>query len=142
MRLWHYELIEVLPKKQLVAQWRELLAIRGSIIKNGTPNHMLVNNVLKYNIDHFKEYASRVYTEMLSRGYKPSADKYTLIEHWSAQGSFEPCQDIKGLFPGWHNDRYLAQCYFNLEEKYDCGGISDEEWKRIEKKVKFESILL
>lgn len=36
-------------------------------------------------------------------------------------------------FPGWHNDRYLLQCYFNLEEKYDCGGIPEEEWLKIDK---------
>ncbi|PBE36349.1 hypothetical protein BGU20_18325 [Clostridioides difficile] len=33
MRLWHKDLIDVLPKNQLVSQWRELLAIKGSIDK-------------------------------------------------------------------------------------------------------------
>ena len=31
MRLWHTDLIPVLPKEQLVGQWRELSAIAGSI---------------------------------------------------------------------------------------------------------------
>jgi len=26
---------------------------------------------------------------------------------------------------------YLKQCYYNLQEKYDCGGISEEEWEKI-----------
>lgn len=30
------------------------------------------------------------------------------------------------------NNRYLTQCFFNLQEKYDCGGITDEEWGQIE----------
>ena len=38
---------------------------------------------------------------------------------------------LKDLFPGWHNDRYLAQCYYNLEEKYDCGGVAEEWFRKI-----------
>ena len=48
MRIWHTQLIKVLPREQLIAQWRELSAIAGAIIKNGTPNHILVNFVLHY----------------------------------------------------------------------------------------------
>ena len=35
------------------------------------------------------------------------------------------------IFEGFHNDRYLRQCYYNLEEKYDDGIIPDEEWKKV-----------
>ena len=38
---------------------------------------------------------------------------------------------LEELFPGWHNDRYLAQCYYNLEEKYDCGGVAPEWFEKI-----------
>lgn len=31
-----------------------------------------------------------------------------------------------------HNDRYLKQCYYNLQEKYDRGIITQEEWEKIE----------
>lgn len=31
-----------------------------------------------------------------------------------------------------HNERYLKQCLYNLQEKYDCGGISEDEWKIIQ----------
>ena len=57
MRLWHKDLISVLPREQLVAQWRELSAIAGAIQKNGTPNHILVNFVLDYGWNHFISYA-------------------------------------------------------------------------------------
>ena len=30
--------------------------------------------------------------------------------------------------------KYLKQCLYNLQEKYDCGGISDEEWLKIIRK--------
>lgn len=39
---------------------------------------------------------------------------------------------LEELFPGWHNDRYLEQCYFNLEEKYDCGGVDEEWFKKVQ----------
>ena len=28
MRLWSYEILDVLPKEQLISQWRECLAIK------------------------------------------------------------------------------------------------------------------
>ena len=37
---------------------------------------------------------------------------------------------INSYYPE-HNDRYLAQCYYNLQEKYDRGIISEEEFKKI-----------
>ena len=33
-----------------------------------------------------------------------------------------------------HNDRYLKQCLYNLQEKADRGIITEEEWKMIEDK--------
>ena len=36
---------------------------------------------------------------------------------------------IEKVFDGWHNERYLLQCLYNLQEKHDCGAIPDEEWK-------------
>ena len=38
---------------------------------------------------------------------------------------FNPDTDI---FKDWHNDRYLTQCYYNLQEKWDRGGIPFDEW--------------
>lgn len=32
----------------------------------------------------------------------------------------------------WHNDRYLIQCYYNLQEKYDCGAISPDKFQMVE----------
>ena len=43
------------------------------------------------------------------------------------------------LFEDWHNHRYLKQCLYNLEEKYDCGGISREEWIPIYNKFHYKN---
>lgn len=42
-----------------------------------------------------------------------------------------PVENKGEVFKNWHNRRYLRQCLFNLQEKYDCGGISKDEWKLI-----------
>ena len=46
---------------------------------------------------------------------------------WSEE-ELEAIEELNDIFNDWHNDRYLVQCLYNLQEKYDCGGISNEEW--------------
>lgn len=134
MRLWHKDLIPILPQQQLLSQWRECCCIARNIAINGTPNHLLVNKILKYPPNHFYKYCQLVCDEMIERGYKVG-NSYSKLS--ASFGKFSDCYwspiEEEKLFFDWHNDRYLRQCYFNLQEKYDCGGISDEEWKPIEK---------
>ena len=133
MRLWHKDLISVLPREQLVAQWRELSAIAGNLSTKGTPNHILVNKVLKYPREHFISYAFWVRQEMTRRGYRTMDSVWDKIycTRETDYGEIEiiPLED---LFPGWHNHRYLRQCYHNLEEKYDCGGVAQGWFEKIE----------
>ena len=133
MRLWHKDLITALPCEQLVAQWRELSAIAGNLNTKGTPNHILVNKVCDYPREHFISYALYVRQEMTRRGYRTMDSVWNKIycTRESDYGEMEiiPLED---LFPGWHNDRYLEQCYFNLEEKYDCGGVAQEWFEKIQ----------
>jgi len=134
MRLWHKDLIPYLPRKQLVAQWRECCAICSNIANKGTPNHLLVNKIKNYNLYMFFEYMHLVIKEMEDRGYKINKGSYDrcfsnfrkIIEkyHWNFYQTFD-------LYEDWHNERYLKQCLFNLQEKYDCDGISEEEWLKI-----------
>ena len=123
----------MLPREQLVAQWRELSAIAGNLNTKGTQNHILVNKVLDYPIDHFISYAFHVRAEMTRRGYRTMDSVWNKIcsTREADYGEIE-ILPIEELFPGWHNDRYLEQCYFNLEEKYDCGGIAQEWFEKIQ----------
>ena len=133
MRLWHKSLIKALPREQLVAQWHELSAIAGNLNTKGTPNHILVNKVCDYPREHFISYALYVRQEMTRRGYRTMDSVWDKInctrETDFGEMEFVPLED---LFPGWHNDRYLEQCYFNLEEKYDCGGVDEEWFKKVQ----------
>ena len=135
MRLWHVYLIKVLPMKQLVSQWRECCCIAKNIANKGTPNHLLVNKVLEYHYNNFNHYTMLVVNEMKNRGYKVRENSISnFIDNLiSGIDKFNNGKPTMVLFEGWHNERYLKQCYYNLQEKYDCGGISKEEWMKVYK---------
>lgn len=130
MRLWSKQLIKILPKEQLVAQWRELSAIAGAIQKNGTPNHILVNFVLDYDYDHFISYAFEVREEMTRRGYRTMQSVMDKIINLKSDYNRLPFEEI-------YKDKmdliYLQICYWNLYEKFMCGGFFKEDWDKIEK---------
>lgn len=130
MRLWHKDLIAVLPREQLVAQWRECSAIAGAIQKNGTPNHILVNYVTN-DLNAFVMYSYMVRQEMTRRGYRTMENVWTKINSLVSDDSWKICA-YSSIFPEEHNFRYYVQCYYNLQEKYDRGGIKEEDWKNIE----------
>lgn len=132
MRLWHKDLIPVLPRQQLLGQWRECCLIAKNIAEKGTPNHLLVNKIMDYPTGHFWEYGYLIYGEMQNRGYKCGFDRF---EQWFENPWALLVPNHTELFSDWHNERYLLQCYHNLQEKCDCGGISDAEWKPIVVKV-------
>lgn len=127
MRLWHYRLIPVLPNKMLVSQWRECIAIKRQWEK-GTLKHRLVSYVMDYDKSRFYRYAEAVRDEMYDRDIK-FQNKYLMeiMDFAYSDGNFE-------LYPE-HNNRYLKQCYYNLQEKADRGIITEEEWKLIHKNI-------
>ena len=137
MRLWHKDLIEVLPKQQLLGQWRELNSIFK--LKN---RHILINFLYDYHFGHLLGYTNLIIAEMEKRGYKinlEGADNYfrPLIEQ---NGGYKlPFYEC--LFEDKMNERYLKQCLYNLQEKYDVGGITEEEWALIESKGYLSKLL-
>ena len=127
MRCWHKDLIPVLPRQQLLGQWRECCLIARSIQNNGTPNHMLVNKIMDYPIKHFWTYGVMVAKEMESRGYKCDFERFA--QYFPLGGYQEVSND--DLFKDWHNGRYLKQCFANLQEKFDCGGVPVAQWAEV-----------
>lgn len=127
MRLWHYRLVPYLPRQQLLSQWRECICIAKSIHNKGTPNHILVNKIMDYPISEFIDYCNIVLVEMVRRGYNVSESSINKLEDY-VDFEVDSEKQYSHPFGGWHTLRYLNQCLSNLEEKYDCGGITDEEW--------------
>lgn len=133
MRLWHKHLISVLPDQQLLGQWRECCAIAGNIKKHKYPNHILVNRIMDYHLSHFYKYCSLISGEMHKRGFNISESSISKIIEITDENIRMGSEfvTIDELFAGWHDDRYMHQCYYNLQEKYDCGGITKNDWEAI-----------
>lgn len=127
MRLWHKDLIKALPRQQLLGQWRECCAIAQSISEEGSPNHILVNKIMNYELSHFYSYGMEVYNELSRRGYVSDLAKF--LNKLPKQNYCFVSHD--SMFSGWHNKRYMDQCFYNLQEKYDCEGISEQEYNLI-----------
>ena len=116
-------------------EWREL----NSIFKK-QDNHILINFVYEYPKEHLLYYSNLIIEEFNKRGYKiKSLDNYNtyfkeILYPWCKKIYI----DKSTLFEGKMNDRYLKQCYYNLQEKFDCGGITEKEWRLIQDKINIE----
>ena len=111
MRLWHYDIIRFLPKGQLLAQWREL----NSIFKK-QDKHILINYIYAYDKEYLRTYSWEVIDEMRRRGYNISSLQN--MHDYFGDKTFLECED---LHFAEHDNRYLLQCFYNLQEKYDRG---------------------
>lgn len=135
MRLWSKQLVPYLPDEQLLGQWRECCAIASNMAKYGTPNHILVNRITEYPLDHFYTYSMILLrAEFARRGFfykQESIDSFMenlLI--YSGRNNFSEIETPR-LFDAWMSTRYLQQCLLNIEEKYDCGGVELKDWFKI-----------
>lgn len=130
IRLWHYKLLPFLPNKMLVSEWRECIAIKRQWEK-GTLKHRLVSYVMYNDADLFKEYITMICREMNKRNIKYQMRYYD--EVWEFCINNESGDIKKFLYPE-HNERYLKQCLYNLQEKADRGIVTKEEWQKMEDK--------
>ena len=132
MRLWHYKLIPYLPKSQLLAQWREL----NSIYKK-QDKHILINYIYEYDMGELYSYSIMILNEFMDRGYKiKSSDNYmNYFRNIIGSGRITITP-----FNRHHNEQYLIQCFYNLQEKYDRGqkDFSRAEYEKLENFIKGE----
>ena len=115
MRLWHKDLIPMLPNSQLVAQWREL----NSIFKK-KDKHILINYIYEYDEIHLYKYTMLVIDEIKKRNFQIKS--YSNMNNYFS--NFVMHDDIIGyddIFIKHHNKDYLMMCYYNLKEKYIRG---------------------
>ena len=133
MRVWHKDLIPVLPGYQLIGQWRDCCLIARNLRTTGLPGHPLVNRVLDYPVVHFVMYCRLVSQELARRGY---AHSWSSLSRWEARANAPLPEGLTSseVFGQWHNERYFRQCFYMLQELHDAGVISSAEWGRIEEK--------
>ena len=117
MRLWHQDLINRLPRQQLLGQHRECCALRGN--GWGKP-HATVNYVFKHDYSKLFEYHLLIMNEMANRGY--NVDVKWLNYNYRGKVC-EILSENKMLnIPTFkvyneHNDQYLKECLDNLRLK-------------------------
>lgn len=138
MRLWHYKLVRFLPNSQLIAQWREL----NSIFKSGKGgiNHILINYVKEYENVNLLYYCVFVTHEMNERGIHFQIKAFNeFFTHEDFQKAIF-FNEGDNPFPNHHTERYLLQCFYNLQEKYDRGqkDFTEEQYEKLEEFVKHE----
>lgn len=109
IRLWHSKLIPLLPDSQLKAQKRECDLIWKDIRNGKQTNHILINYIWDYPDyqDRLRGYYKLLHNEFLKRGF--------LFRDNSIKGSVIS----DNPFPLHHTKRYMKQCFYNLQEKYD-----------------------
>ena len=134
MRLWHYKLIPALPDKMLVSQWRECIAIKRQWEK-GTLKHRLVSYVMNHDKEYFYNYVCKVTNEMINRNINYQTKYFNEICDFCNIDIYNVAFKDFEEYPE-HNNRYLLQCYYNLEEKYDRGIVSFDDFQKIKEVLK------
>ena len=119
MRLWHQDLIQHLPRQQLLGQHRECCALRG---KGWGKKHSVVDYVFTHDPEYLYVYHCRVMDEMERRGYNPDQTWRNASYRGKALGyDKEFIGDCYAYtrFPVYeeHNDEYLQECIENLKNK-------------------------
>ena len=120
--MWHQELIEKLPREQLLGQHRECCALRG---KGWGKKHSTVDYVFKYKIERLVSFHKVVMEEMEKRGYNVSSEWFDCYYRGKSFGydyslSPEIVDDIyksKQLIYLEHDKAYLKECIENLRKK-------------------------
>ena len=132
IRLWHYKILPVLPDKMLIAEWRECIAIKRQWEKR-TLKHRLVSYVMDYDKTYFLNYIFLVSMDMSKRNIKFNELYLKEIVKFCLKSEEDILESNFRVYKE-HNDRYLKQCLYNLQEKADRGIINQEEWQKIEDK--------
>ncbi len=116
MRLWHEQIIHILPKNQLLGQHRECCALRG----NGwNKKHKTVDYVFTYSPYNLFIYHSKIMDEMEKRGYRVSTEWRDKNYRGQKAKSYSNLEETNISTPIYkeHNNEYLLECIENLAGK-------------------------
>ena len=128
MRIWSKALIPYLPTKQLKAMRYEL----GDMVKQ-YPNikHGLVKFANDYDCIYLFDYFFEVNEECAKRKMNMSERYNNKIYEIASEKSCSTYYRFNGYTFSEDTNRYLKQCLYNLQEKYDRGIVTPQEWQLI-----------
>ncbi|MGI5839188.1 MAG: TIGR02328 family protein [bacterium] len=118
MRLWHQDLLPLLPRQQLLGQHREICALRG---RGWGRKHATVDYVFRYSPERLYRFHRLVLAEMVRRGYRPDpawaepcyrGRNCPPYERMPVGGTFGT-----GLVYPEHDAAYREKCLENLRKK-------------------------
>ena len=119
----------------LISQWRECIAIKRQWEK-GALKHRLVSYVKDYEKRYFRNYILTLMEELYKRHIKIKQIYINELFDFCANMYINDNEINYSKYYPEHNDRYLKQCLYNLEEKAMRDIISEEEWQEIYNKFK------
>ena len=120
MRLWHQDLLTLLPRAQILGQHRECCALRGL---GWGRRHSTVDYVFTHSVKKLVDYHLLVLKEMERRGYKPDQQWYCPeyrgknTKPWPCTLPLEHDLSLEGLIYVEHDQAYLEECLANLRKK-------------------------
>lgn len=129
MRLWHVELLEVLPEKHLRQQLRDCVTLveNWDNEKSRLKNNLEVNYIFEEDKVKFNVYSEKVLKAHEARDILVTAkvsDRLKIDE--------KEVEKYKKEFPKsnykQHNKRYMKQCFYKLEEECDYGLLESEDF--------------
>jgi len=133
-------MIPVLPKPQLLAQWREAQLIINGELEDKPVHHILIDYIYSCPKKDLAIYTYIVLQEMRNRNWKIGNETFDRFESYYKSVGFE-AYDLSGIsennfsstFLKYQNNRYFMQCFYNLQEKYDRGqeGFYAEDYNNL-----------
>lgn len=116
MRLWHQDLLEILPEKQLMSQHRECCALRG---KGWGKKHSTVDYVFTHPIEKLVGYHLKVLTLMQrynvdKQWYSPQYRGRELGVDNNISSVSALKQSLQPLIYPEHDTTYMVECLDNL----------------------------
>jgi len=141
-RLYHKDLIQVLPDDLLIQQLHDCLDISYNLSMTGRTGNVLTEKITTHLPDEFYSYFLLVRDEILKRQMLTCAvlqemEQQFMINmiQYTGRDAFSKI-DYPRIFDGWMSPRYLQQCILILEEMYDNDAIELKDWFRIVNSVR------
>lgn len=136
-RLWHKDLLPLLPDNFIVNQLSDCVDIAESLMYKGIGPNEITERVSNFMPDEFYTFYRIVREEAIKRKLYETIDLESFDKkfmenmiQFAGRDNFTEV-NRKFLYQGWFTTRYLQQCILSLEELYDNSKISLKDWFKI-----------